>query len=91
MLTLPPTPLAPPPTFLSNSPCTRPSLLNPLSVPLNLCLLKYKARMNLDLLIILYLFFLVGYAILKDFFHTCLVRNSPVEISTGDIMTIIDQ
>ena len=37
-----PTPLATaprPPTFLSNSPCTRPSLLNPLSVPLiSVCL-----------------------------------------------------
>ena len=33
------------------------------------------------------LFFLVGYAILKDF-HTCLAENSSVENSIGDIMTI---
>ena len=33
------------------------------------------------------LFFLVGYAILKDF-HTCLAENSSVENSIGDAMTI---
>ena len=33
------------------------------------------------------LFFLVGYAILKDF-HTCLAENSSVENSIGDVMTI---
>ena len=33
------------------------------------------------------LFFLVGYAILKDF-HTCLAENSLVENSIGDVMTI---
>ena len=32
-------------------------------------------------------FFLVGYALLKDFLHK-FVRNSLVEISTGDVMTI---
>ena len=77
----------PPPMCLPNSPCTKPSLLTPLSVP-SIFLLKFKARMNLDFLKVLYLFFLVGYAILKDFFRTCLSRNSPVENSTGDVMTI---
>ena len=33
------------------------------------------------------LFFLVGYAILKDF-HTCLTENSSGENSIGDVMTI---
>ena len=33
------------------------------------------------------LFFLVGYAILKDF-HTCSAENSPVDNSIGDVMTI---
>ena len=33
------------------------------------------------------IFFLVGYAILKDFSY-CLARNSPVENSTSYVMTI---
>ena len=36
---------------------------------------------------VLFLFFLIGYAILKDFSYV-LGRDSTVENSTGDVMTI---